>query len=135
MLCALVFAGICFSGTPMTFEGASAGTGYRIRVESSYVAQSRGSDSDAPVNWQGAHQACVAGKCLRYWRHCDTEGKELRCRYDFLREGAPAGNQSSITVTAANLTSLAAAAGLIGIEMGDGLELPLALMTARSTGQ
>ena len=133
MICALVFAGFCFSGIPMTFEGASASTGYRVEVKSSYVAQSRGSDAEVPVDWHGAPQACIDGKCLFYWKRCGKDGQELRCQYDFSRAGGPIANQSSITVTAADDAALATAEGLIGIEMGGGSALPLALMTARIT--
>ena len=117
----------------MKFEGASAGTGYRVKVESSYVAQSRGSDADAPLEWHGAHRACIGGKCLLYLKHCGTDRQGLHCRYDFSRADAPVGNQFSITVTAADETTLAAAEEHIAVDMGEGLKLPLALMTARST--
>jgi hypothetical protein len=135
-LCTIVFAGFCFSGIPVAFDGVDAGMGYRVHVETSaYVAESRGADAVPPLDWRGSHRACVAGQCLNYWKHCEPNGHRLRCEYTFSDGSGDGVDHRSITVSVADEKALAIAESRIGVQLGDGKEtvtLMLAAMTQHS---
>jgi hypothetical protein len=132
-LCTLVFAGFCFSGIPVAFDGIDAGMGYRVHVETSaYIAESRGADVVRPLDWRGSHRACVAELCLNYWKHCDANAHTLRCEYTF-SDGSPDNiDHRAITVSVADEEALATAESRIGVQMSDSTTLMLATMTERS---
>jgi hypothetical protein len=138
--CTIAFAGFCFSGIPIGFDGVDAGMGYRVHVETgTYVAESRGADAERPLDWRTAPKACLDDTCLRYWKRCTDAKPGLRCEYTFT--GASVGESAyyrAISVTVSNEAALSTAESRIAIELGEGKDaamLPLGLLTERSSGE
>lgn len=130
--CLAILAGFCFHSQSIDARLEDIGLGYALTVKTkSYEASTGQTDVVHSYDWRQEPKACAGVKCVRYYKHCNTERRAVVCHYQIASIGETAGGY--ITLRAANEAGITAAQQEISLWFGsDAPMLPLSSLSIAS---